>query len=80
MGYVEAFSGFLSQATGLPQDSLRESITEHVNQLKGQIDAYAAGDYEEAYTLLREATAHMWMTGDTLAGAIVEQNGEKFAT
>jgi hypothetical protein len=24
-------------------------------QLKGQIDAYAAGDYEEAYRLVRQA-------------------------
>jgi hypothetical protein len=78
MGYVEAFSAFLSDATGLPQTALRESITEHVTQLKGQIDAYAAGDYEQAYTLAREAYAHMVMTGDTLAGAIVKQSPEKF--
>jgi hypothetical protein len=78
MGYVEAFSAFLSEATGLPQDALRESISEHVTQLKGQIDAYAAGDYEQAYTLAREAFAHMVMTGDTLAGAIVKQSPEKF--
>jgi hypothetical protein len=78
MGYIEAFSAFLSDATGLPQDALRESITEHVNQLKGQLDAYAAGNYEEAYALAREAYAHMVMTGDTLAGAIVKQSPEKF--
>jgi hypothetical protein len=78
MGYVEAFSAFLSKATGLPQAALRESIAEHVNQLKGQIDAYAAGDYEQAYALAREAFAHMVMTGDTLAGAIVKQSPEKF--
>ena len=35
---------------------------------------YAAGDYAKAYMLLREATAHMWMTGDTLAAAIVKQD------
>ena len=80
MAYVEAFSSFLADATGLPQDALRESTEEHVNQLKGQIDAYAAGNYEEAYTLLREATHHMWMTGDTLAGAIVEQNPDQFGS
>jgi hypothetical protein len=78
MGYVEAFSAFLSDATGLPQAALRESISEHVTQLKGQIDAYAAGDYEQAYALAREAYAHMVMTGDTLSGAIVKQSPEKF--
>ena len=78
-GYIEAFSGFLADATGLPQAALRTSITEHVQQLKGQIDAYAAGDYEQAYMLLREATAHMWMTGDTLAAAIVKQDPDSFS-
>jgi hypothetical protein len=79
MGYVEAFSAFLSEATGLPQDALRTSISEHVTQLKGQLDAYAAGDYEKAYALAREAFAHMVMTGDTLAAAIVKQSPEKLA-
>jgi hypothetical protein len=78
-GYIEAFSGFLADATGLPQAALRTSITEHVQQLKGQIDAYAADDYEQAYMLLREATAHMWMTGDTLAAAIVQQDPDSFS-
>jgi hypothetical protein len=79
-GYIESFSSFLAQATELPQDAVQESITEHVMQLKGQIDAYAKGDYEEAYGIAREAYAHMYMTGDTLAGAIVEQNPDEFST
>ncbi len=79
-GYVEAFSGFLAEATGLPQDALRGSITEHVNQLKGQIDAYAAADYAKAYSLMREAYAHMYMTGDTLADAIVKQTPQDFSS
>ena len=79
-GYIEAFSGFLADATGLPQGALRTSITEHVNHLKGQIDAYAAGDYAKAYLLLREATAHMWMTGTPLAEAIVKQDPDSFSS
>jgi hypothetical protein len=78
-GYTGAFSGFLAQATGLPQDALQEGVTQHVMQLKGQLDAYAAGDYDEAYRLFREAYRHMVMTGDTLAGAIVEQNPDMFS-
>jgi hypothetical protein len=77
--YVETFSSFLATATDLPQAALRESITEHVKQLKGQIDAYAAGRYEESARLAREAYEHMVMTGDTLAGAIVGQNPEMFS-
>jgi hypothetical protein len=79
-GYIEAFSKFLADATGLPQAALRTSITEHVNQLKGQIDAYAGADYAKAYSLMREAYAHMYMTGDTLADAIVKQSPEKFSS
>jgi len=78
-GYTGAFSGFLAEATGLPQEALQEGVTQHVMQLKGQLDAYAAGDYEEAYRLFREAYRHMVMTGDTLAGAIVEQNPDMFS-
>jgi hypothetical protein len=78
-GYVEAFSNFLADATGLPQADLRKSIDEHVMQLKGQIDAYAAGDYADAYEQYREAYHHMYMTGDALAGAVVAQSPEKFS-
>ncbi len=79
-GYIESFSAFLAKATGLPRAAVRASITEHVNQLKGQIDAYAAGDYTQAYRLMREAYEHMYMTGDALAGAIVKQSPEKFSS
>jgi len=78
-GYTGAFSGFLAEATGLPQEALQEGVAMHVMHLKGQLDAYAAGDYEEAYRLFREAYAHMVETGDTLAGAIVQQNPGMFA-
>ncbi len=77
-GYIEAFSSFLSRATGLPQAALRKSITMHVNQLKGQLDTYAAGNYRFAYRLERSAYAHMGMTGDVLAAAIVKKFPRKF--
>ena len=76
--YIETFSRFLAGATALPQSALRASITEHVLQLKGQIDAYSKGRYTRAYQLEREAFAHMFMTGDTLAGAIAKQFPQKF--
>jgi hypothetical protein len=79
-GYIGSFSGFLAEATDLPAGAVEKSITAHVNQLKGQVDAYAAGDYAKAYAIAREAYAHMVMTGDTLAGAIVKQSPEKYAS
>ena len=78
MGYVEAQSAFFAEATGADQAALRDGLEQHVTQLKGQLDAYAAGDHEEAYRLAREAHAHMWETADALAAAIVAQNPDKF--
>jgi hypothetical protein len=77
-GYTGAFSGFLAQATGLPQPALQDGLTTHITQLKGALDAYAAGDYEEAYALFRESYKHMVETGDTLAMGIVQQNPDMF--
>ena len=76
--YIEAFSSFLATATKLPKSALRASITEHVGHLKGQIDAYSRGRYTGAYRLERDAYRHMFMTGDTLAGAIVKQFPQKY--
>jgi hypothetical protein len=78
-GYTGAFSGFLAQATSLPQEALQEGLATHVMQLKGALDAYAAGDYEESYSLVRDAYAHMLATGNALADAIVAQNPDMFA-
>jgi hypothetical protein len=78
IGYTGASSGFLAKATGLPQPALQEGITEHVMQLKGALDAYAAGNYDKVARLTREAYAHMVMTGETLADAIVAQHPEMF--
>lgn len=76
--YVAAQSSFLAEATGLPQEALQDAISEHVTQLKNQIDAYAAGDYTKAYSTAREAYEHMYMTADTLAEAMVKQSPDKF--
>ncbi len=78
-GYTGAFSGFLAEATGLPQEALQEGLTMHITQLKGALDAYAAGDYEESYSLFREAYKHMVATGDTLAMGIVAKNADMFS-
>jgi hypothetical protein len=79
MGYVEAFSRFLSSATGLPYRTLKAGVTEHVLQLKGQLDAYDQGRYARSYALSREAHHHMVMTGETLADAIVKKFPKRFA-
>lgn len=78
-GYTEAASAFFSGATGLPQAALRKGLTVHLNQLKGAVDAYAAGNYTRANVLTERAYDHMIMTGDLLAGAIAKKFPQRFA-
>ncbi len=81
-GYRVQFANFLDKATGgeLPSKAASEALQVHVDQLTAALDQYAAGDYEEAYTTIRDAYEHMFMTADALAGAIVKQMPEKFAS
>lgn len=71
--YVQTQAAFFAKATGLPKATLAAGLAAHVRQLKGQLDAYARGDYSRAYALAREAYAHMGMTADALAQAIAAQ-------
>jgi hypothetical protein len=79
MGYVEASSDFLSKANpNLSKDVLKKSITEHVLQLKGAVDAYGAGDINKSYAEQEMAYMHMGELAHTLADAIAKQYPEKF--
>lgn len=71
--YTVRFGDFLAGATGLPKLAVRNDLLGHVLELKGQLDAYAGGDYAKAATGYRNAYAHMFMTGDLLADAIAKQ-------
>ena len=73
MTYIQVQAAFFAKATGLPKAALVNDLTAHVLQLKGQLDAYAKGDYAQAYTLTDGAYKHMFMTGDLLASAIAKQ-------
>ena len=75
MTYIQTQAAFFAKATGLPKQALVNDLTAHVLQLKGQLDAYAAGNYAQAYTLTNAAYEHMGMTADLLAGAIAKQKG-----
>jgi hypothetical protein len=55
---------------GRPPLDARHAAREHA--------LLAAGDYEDAYRLFRQAYDHMVMTGDTLADAILAQNPDEF--
>ncbi|HEX7166904.1 MAG TPA: hypothetical protein VF230_07975 [Acidimicrobiales bacterium] len=72
-GYVKNFGSFLAKAVGLPEAAVQASVNDHVGQLKGALDAAAAGNYDEAYAKVREGYHHMVETGGVLAGAIAKQ-------
>ena len=77
MSYIQVQAAFFAKATGLPKQALVNDLTAHVLQLKGQLDAYAKGNYKQSYALAAGAYDHMFMTGDLLAGAIAKQKGLK---
>lgn len=78
-GYRQGFANFLAQANpNLKAGDVATLLAGHVRQLTGALDDYAAGDYAGANADLRESYAHMFMTGDALAAAIVAQSPEKF--
>lgn len=55
-------------------------MTAHVDQLLVAFDSYVAGDYETAYSSIREAYAHMTMPAAGLSAAIVDQFPEEFSS
>jgi hypothetical protein len=73
MAYIQTQAAFFAKATGLPRKALVNDLTAHVLQLKGQLDAFARGNYAQAYALTNGAYEHMGMTADQLAGAIAKQ-------
>ena len=78
-GYRQAFATFLAGANpNLQADGVAGLLQSHVNQLANALDAHAAGNHQRAYAQIREGYAHMFMTGDGLSGAIVQQFPDRF--
>lgn len=79
-GYVEAISTFLSDANpNLPKEAVAQLVTEHVGLLKEAVDKHGAKDYAGSYEAQSRARVQITTKiADTLSGAIVKQNPEKF--
>jgi hypothetical protein len=73
--YTVTFGSFLASATGLSKLAVRNDLLGHLVELKGQLDAYASGNYTKAALLYHAAYNHMFMTGDLVAAAIAKQKG-----
>ncbi|MFC4736362.1 copper amine oxidase [Bacillus daqingensis] len=78
--YVVEFSAFLDEATGIPQEAGEEEIRSHVADVTNTFDAYTAGEFERTWSdEFRHGFHHMFMLGEVLGGAIVDQNPDMFA-
>ena len=78
-GYTEDASTFFAEANpNINKQELKERLQTHGNQVFAIIDAYAAKDYQEAFTKEEEAYNHIGMAADNLANAIVMQYPEQF--
>ncbi|GAC1371148.1 MAG: hypothetical protein NVSMB39_4650 [Candidatus Saccharimonadales bacterium] len=78
-GYEDAISDFFSQANpNLPREAVHQLIVDHVNLLKGAVDAYGAKDYAGSFAKEHDANAQIGTIADTLSGAIVKQYPDKF--
>lgn len=78
--YRQDFSSFIEEASegNIPGDAVAAALQVHVDQLVGQIDAYAQGDFANAYTQTYEGYNHMFETAEALAGGIAQQFPERF--
>jgi hypothetical protein len=81
-GYREDFAAFLDGATegNAPAGPVSDALQAHVDQLIAALNAFAEDDFEGAYAAEREASAHMYMTGQVLAAAIAGQFPDRFPT
>jgi hypothetical protein len=76
--YSEEFSALLLEAfPNLPAHAVEALVGEHVSQLE-QVGNLAQGDYEAAYSAIRDTYAHMFMIGDSLTIGITGRSGNEF--
>lgn len=79
-GYGEAAGEFFSNANpNLPKNAVQSLAEEHADLVIASMNAYHAGNYEEAYQKEREANKQVSKIANALAAAIVKQNPEVFS-
>jgi hypothetical protein len=75
--YESSVADFFAEGSDgrLTRDTAEAALRTHVENLLRQADAYASGDYTAAYRINREAYAHTFELGRTLAGALGRSSG-----
>jgi hypothetical protein len=77
--YANQLASFLAAANPhLDAAALAQLFQMHADHLTGQVEAFAAEDYEETYALVRTGYRHMFDAGEALAQGIATQMPDKF--
>jgi hypothetical protein len=81
-GYRVKQAQFLATATGgrLKEADVEADLKMHVNELLNAFTSYEAGDYTTTYADVHNAYMHMFMVGQGISSAIVNQFPSKFAS
>jgi hypothetical protein len=75
--YESSVADFFAEGSDgrLTRDAAEAALRTHVEHLLRQADAYASGDFTTAYRINREAYAHTFELGRTLADALERPSG-----
>ena len=77
--YARQLAAFLASANPhLDAAALTALFRDHATHLSGQVEAFAAGDYDTTYALVRTGYEHMFTVGEALAIGIATQMPMKF--
>ena len=77
--FAGQIAGFLAGANPhLDAAALSALFQQHAQHLTGQVEAFAAGDFDGTYELVRMGYRHMFMAGEALATGIAAQFPKKF--
>ena len=77
--YAGQIAEFLAGANPyLNAGALSTLFQEHAGHLIGQVEAFAAADFDGTYALVRAGYAHMFTAGEALASGIATQLPDKF--
>ena len=79
--YADQLASFLAAANPhLDAAALSALFKTHAQHLTGQVEAFAAADYEGTYELVRMGYSHMFEAGEALAIGIATQMPKMFPT
>ena len=76
--FVPQFSQFLTSATEVPLDPIKQLASKHIFEMRAMLDDQIAQNYPKMYADLRTVYAHASRIGDALAPRIAQKFPDKF--